>query len=112
MSGGWTPSLHLWSHSKGGSKWSPELSAYVPDEANENAICVGACNGDFGIAEALSAGNKAGGGRKSFAVTEPEFGTGEVFNSLPNYIAESKQKSFVDFQNDVTEKDIKLAVRD
>ena len=112
LSGGWTPSLHLWSHSKGGIKWSPALSAYVPDEANENAICVGACNGDFGIAEALSAGNKAGGGRKSFAVTEPEFGTGEVFNSLPNYITETKQKSFVDFQNDVTEKDIKLAVRE
>ena len=27
MSGGWTPSLHLWSHSKGGIKWNANLAA-------------------------------------------------------------------------------------
>ena len=43
MSGGWTPSLHLWSHSKGGIKWDTDLAAYVPDVANENTVCVGAC---------------------------------------------------------------------
>ena len=112
MSGGWTPSLHLWSHSKGGIKWDTDLAAYIPDAANENAVCVGACNGDFGIAEALEAGNKAAGGRKSYSVDGPEFGTGLVLNSLPNYIQTSKQKAFVDFQNDVTEKDIKLAVQE
>ena len=112
MSGGWTPSLHLWSHSKGGIKWHDDLAAYVPDTANENAICVGACNGDFGVATALTAGHKAGGGRKVYKTNEASFGTGVVFNSLPNYIAVSKQKAFVDFQNDVTEKDIKLAVRE
>ena len=112
MSGGWTPSLHLWSHSKGGIKWHDDLAAYVPDTANENAICVGACNGDFGVATALTAGHKAGGGRKVYKTNEASFGTGVVFSSLPNYIAVSKQKAFVDFQNDVTEKDIKLAVRE
>ena len=112
MSGGWTPSLHLWSHSKGGIKWDTDLSAYVPDVANENAVCVGACNGDFGIANALSAGNKAAGGRKAYASNETEFGTGEVYDSLPTYLKSSNQKAFVDFQNDVTEKDIKLAVRE
>ncbi|WP_409432973.1 sarcosine oxidase subunit alpha [Litorimonas sp. RW-G-Af-16] len=112
MSGGWTPSLHLWSHSKGGIKWDADLSAYVPDVANENAVCVGACNGDFGIEAALSGGHKAAGGRKAYTVEEPEFGTGQIFNSLPNYIEGPKQKAFVDFQNDVTEKDIKLAVQE
>ena len=112
MSGGWTPSLHLWSHSKGGIKWDTDLAAYVPDVANENTVCVGACNGDFGLAAALTAGNKAGGGRRKFETSEADFGSGIVFNELPNYIATSKQKAFVDFQNDVTEKDIKLAVRE
>ena len=112
MSGGWTPSLHLWSHSKGGIKWDEGLAAYVPDVANENAICIGACNGDFGLAAALIAGNKAGGGRKKYATNEADFGTGVVLNELPNYIETSKQKAFVDFQNDVTEKDIKLAVQE
>jgi len=112
MSGGWTPSLHLWSHSKGGIKWDTSLSAYVPDVANENAVCIGACNGDFGIAAALKAGDVAAGGRKSYSVTESDFGTGQVFNTVPSYIDMAKQKAFVDFQNDVTEKDIKLAVQE
>ena len=112
MSGGWTPSLHLWSHSKGGIKWDDNLAAYVPDVANENALCVGACKGEFGLAVALTAGNKAAGGRKKYTTNETEFGTGLVLNELPNYIETSKQKAFVDFQNDVTEKDIKLAVQE
>ena len=112
MCGGWTPSLHLWSHSKGGIKWDTDLAAYLPDIANENAVCVGACNGDFGIAAALTAGNKAAGGRKAYTTNETDFGRGEVMNELPNYIDTSKQKAFVDFQNDVTEKDIKLAVQE
>ncbi|NNC36637.1 MAG: sarcosine oxidase subunit alpha [Hyphomonadaceae bacterium] len=112
MSGGWTPSLHLWSHSKGGIKWDADLAAYIPDQANENCVSVGACNGDFGVAAALNAGTKAGGGRKKFNTNEFDFGTGISLDTLPNYIDTSKQKAFVDFQNDVTEKDIKLAVRE
>ena len=112
MSGGWTPSLHLWSHSKGGIKWDSDMAAYLPDAPNENAVCSGACNGDFGIGSALMAGNKAAGGRKAYKVDEPEFGTGVTLDALPNYIKDTKQKAFVDFQNDVTEKDIKLAVRE
>ena len=112
MCGGWTPSLHLWSHSKGSIKWNAATGVYLPDQANENCVCVGACNGDFGIKAALDAGHKAGGGRKAYQTEEPIFGRGEVFDSLPNYIKSSKQKAFVDFQNDVTEKDIKLAVQE
>jgi len=112
MSGGWTPSLHLWSHSKGGIKWDTDLAAYVPDKANENAVCIGACNGDFGIAAALNAGVTSASGRKKYKVTEPDFGTGVIFHDLPNYIEPTKQKAFVDFQNDVTQKDIKLAVQE
>jgi len=112
MSGGWTPSLHLWSHSKGGIKWDTDLAAYVPDVANENAVCIGACNGDFGIAAALNAGRKAGGGRKAYTTNEADFGSGVVLNEIPSYIETAKQKAFVDFQNDVTEKDIKLAVQE
>ena len=112
MSGGWTPSLHLWSHSKGGIKWDADLAAYVPGTPNENALCAGACKGDFGIAAALLAGTKACGGRKVYKTNEADFGTGIVLNLLPSYIETAKQKAFVDFQNDVTEKDIKLAVRE
>ena len=112
MSGGWTPSLHLWSQSKGSIKWDEATKVYLPDQPNENCVCIGACNGDYGIRAALDAGSKTMGDRKSYVVEEAEFGRGEVFDSLPSYLKSHKQKAFVDFQNDVTEKDIKLAVRE
>jgi len=88
MAGGWTPSVHLWSHSKCSLKWRDDLGAYVPDEPNENVQCVGACAGDW------------------------DFGTGAVIDMLPTPKDQSRIKAFVDFQNDVTAKDIKLAVRE
>ncbi|NNE57981.1 MAG: sarcosine oxidase subunit alpha [Hellea sp.] len=112
MCGGWTPSLHLWSHSKGSIKWDSQTGVYLPDKANENCVCIGASNGDFGVKAALDAGSKAGGGRKTYKTEEPDFGVGEVFDHLPSYKKSSKTKAFVDFQNDVTDKDIKLAVRE
>ncbi len=112
MCGGWTPSLHLWSHSKSSIKWDDKIDAFVPGKANENASCVGACNGDFGLQTALEAGGRVAGGEATYTVSEVPFGRGETFRSLPNYKDVSKQKAFVDFQNDATEKDISLAVRE
>ncbi|MCF4098450.1 sarcosine oxidase subunit alpha [Maritalea mediterranea] len=113
MSGGWTPSVHLWSHSKGSLQWRDDIAAYVPDKPNENAICVGACNGDFGIGAAMAAGAKAAGGDHTFDVddTWPWTGAGTL-EILPTHRDESRIKAFVDFQNDVTAKDIRLAVRE
>jgi len=88
MAGGWTPSVHLWSHSKGSLKWRDDLGAYVPDLPNENVVCVGGCSGDW------------------------DFGTGAIIDMLPTPKDQSRIKAFVDFQNDVTAKDIKLAVRE
>ena len=88
MAGGWTPTVHLWSHSKGTLKWRDELGAYVPDQPNENVRCVGACSGNW------------------------DFGAGLVTDMLPTPKDQSRIKAFVDFQNDVTAKDIKLAVRE
>ena len=88
MAGGWTPSVHLWSHSKGSLKWCNEIGAYLPDQPNENARCVGACSGDW------------------------NFGTGAIIDTLPTPMDQNRAKAFVDFQNDVTAKDIKLAVRE
>jgi sarcosine oxidase, subunit alpha len=88
MAGGWTPSVHLWSHSKGSLKWRDHLGAYVPDQPNENVRCVGACSGNW------------------------DFGKGAVIDVLPTPEDQARIKAFVDFQNDVTAKDIKLAVRE
>jgi sarcosine oxidase, subunit alpha len=88
MAGGWTPSIHLWSHSKGTIKWDDDLGAYLPDQPNENVRCVGACAGAW------------------------NFGNGLVIDVLPTPKDQARIKAFVDYQNDVTAKDIKLAVRE
>ncbi|MFM5893850.1 MAG: 2Fe-2S iron-sulfur cluster-binding protein [Novosphingobium sp.] len=88
MAGGWTPSVHLWSHSKGSIAWDETLGAFVPDQPNENVRCVGACAGKW------------------------SFGNGLTIDALPTPRDPSRIKAFVDFQNDVTAKDIHLAVRE
>lgn len=109
MCGGWTPSVHLFSHSKGSLKWRADLGAYIPDQANENVISVGACNGTFGLSAIMT---EATGGQKKYIVEDADYGTGIIPATFPTEGDPAKVKAFVDFQNDVTEKDINLAVRE
>ena len=88
MAGGWTPSIHLWSHSKGTIAWRDDLGAFVPDQASENCTSVGACAGDLRL------------------------GNGAVLAALPTDRDPARIKAFVDFQNDVCARDIRLAVRE
>jgi len=88
MAGGWTPSVHLWSHSKGSLAWSDDWGAYLPDKANENVRCVGGCAGKW------------------------NYGSGLSIGALPTPRDPAKIKAFVDYQNDVTAKDIALAIRE
>ncbi len=112
MSGGWTPSLHLWSHAKGSIAWADELGAYLPDKAHENIVCAGACNGRFELEDSLAEGASAGGAKTRFAVKARPFGSGGLVDVLPTDKRPSRIKAFVDLQNDVTAKDIQLAVRE
>ncbi len=88
MAGGWTPSIHLWSHSKGSIVWDEDWGAYLPDQPHEKVRNVGACGGKW------------------------DFGSGVYPGMLPTSRDTARIKAFVDFQNDVTAKDIALAVRE
>jgi sarcosine oxidase subunit alpha len=112
MSGGWTPSLHLWSHSKGTIKWNKDLSAYIPDKAHENVCCIGSCNGNFGIAKHLMKEIRSLKIAKSILLKSNHLERVLFPSNIPSYVSKEKQKAFVDFQNDVTEKDISLAVQE
>lgn len=122
MSGGWTPSLHLFSHTKGSLTWDDNLSAYLPGEKTEDVYIAGAGKGHWGIHDCLEdgieAGNKAAEAsghrpRKTrFVVGSDRTGSGIVERELPTDLNPSKAKAFTDFQNDVTAKDIRLAVRE
>ncbi|PSJ58855.1 sarcosine oxidase subunit alpha [Pseudaminobacter soli (ex Li et al. 2025)] len=122
MSGGWTPSVHLFSHTKGKLDWNEEGQMFLPGERTEESRCAGAGNGSFGLAAALAEGAEAGAdaavdaGFKAKAATYKVDGEvplmGVSSRELTTDRNASKAKAFVDFQNDVTAKDIRLAVRE
>lgn len=108
MCGGWTPSIHLFSQSRGSLKWREDTGAYIPDKPHENALSVGACNGTFGLTEIMT----GAAGRAEYHVDDMPFGSGIAPAAFPTEGDPAKVKAFVDFQNDVTAKDINLAVRE
>ncbi|MDP9014777.1 MAG: sarcosine oxidase subunit alpha family protein [Pseudomonadota bacterium] len=118
MSGGFTPSVHLFSQSRGKLEWNDALQAFVPGRPAENERSAGACRGVFGLAEALADGAAAGTatdtGRTSrrFAVEAPARGSDAYLGVLPVASTPSSDKSFVDWQHDVTAKDLALATRE
>ncbi|MGA2342256.1 MAG: sarcosine oxidase subunit alpha family protein [Steroidobacteraceae bacterium] len=121
MSGGFTPSVHLFSQSRGKLLWSDALQAFIPGQSAERERSVGACRGAMDLAQALEDGASAGAdaGRESpsrparqFLVDALPRGTGASLGELPAGNPPSRLKAFVDWQHDVTTKDIKLAARE
>jgi sarcosine oxidase subunit alpha len=123
MAGGWTPSVHLYSQMRGKVRFDAERQIYVPGDRAANEHSVGACGGSFGLARALAEGAAAGaaaaratgrdaGDGPSPAVAGEILPRGGYQGAVPHHRDVRKVKAFVDFQNDVTAKDIKLAVRE
>ncbi len=123
MSGGWTPSLHLFSHTGSKLAWDEAAQTFLPGQTPTEALrCVGAGAGHFGLANALADGSKAGAAAAADAgfsttavpLSAEEEGpfTGAPARDLPTDRNPSFARAFVDFQNDVLAKDIRLAVRE
>jgi sarcosine oxidase subunit alpha len=122
MSGGWTPTLHLFSHTKGKLVWNEERQMFLPGERTEESRCAGSGNGQFRLAGCLADGASAGAAAAtdagfkatagSYRVDQEVFSAGSSNRELPTDKNPAWAKAFVDFQNDVTAKDIRLAVRE
>jgi sarcosine oxidase subunit alpha len=122
MSGGWTPSLHLFSHTQGKLAWSDELTTFLPKETPEDCVIAGAGCGLWGVAAALQDGAAKGravaaalgktGADISVTLDGDRVGSGVSHTELPTDLDPAKAKAFVDYQNDVTAKDLRLAVRE
>ena len=120
ISGGWTPSVHLFTQSGGKLKFRDDDQVFVPNTYPSDQISVGSCKGDFTLDEILS--NIPKTLKEFLGVNKTGYENLEVqtsFNKskrniwlLPSDKIVGKIKSFVDFQNDATAKDIKLALRE
>ena len=102
MSGGWTPTVHLFSQSRGQLRFDPSTGCYLPSRD-----AVGACAGVFDLATCLRDGTQAGGSDpRSFAVA----GIPAMAPPSPPRAGPVHRHAFVDFQNDVTTKDLLGAI--
>ena len=120
ISGGWTPAVHLFTQSGGKLKFRDEDQVFIPNEYPSDQISIGSCNGDFELDDIIKNSTKS---LKEFLdIKETEFDSleincpkdNEIRNIwlLPSNKVLGKTKPFVDYQNDATAKDIKLALRE
>jgi heterotetrameric sarcosine oxidase alpha subunit len=118
MSGGWSPTVHLTTHLNGRPKWDEGLAALVPGSLPPGMSVAGAALGQFGLASCLASGQAAGAeaaracGFTPSIQALPAASDESTAASAVWQVAGGKGKAFVDFQNDVTVSDVKLAARE
>ncbi len=115
MSGGWNPSVHLTCHTGARPVWREDLLAFVPAEnAVPGLTPAGACNGEFSTAGCLRDG-RAAAARALTALERPVPEAGlpvaedDPYRTDRLWAVAGKGRAWLDFQNDVTVKDVKQA---
>ncbi len=123
VSGGWSPNVALFSQSRGKLRYDADLAAFRPGLSWQAERSAGAADGRFALADCLTSGALAGANAAKDAgfeasPAEPpklEQDGGPVGGLSPIWEVPSKAKrpkAFVDLQDDVMAKDLKLAVRE
>ena len=115
MSGGWNPTVHLTCHMNGRPTWREDIASFVPTNGSiPNMTTAGACNGDFSTLACLQAGldaaTKALSALGKFAadIALP-MAEDAPYMMEPLWAVPGKGRAWLDFQNDVSVKDIKQA---
>ncbi len=122
ISGGWTPMVHLYTQSGGKLKFRSDDNVFIPDpnKTPSQQISVGSCNGDFELDNIIK--NTTNQVKEFINIEKSKYDNLDIKCSkekfkrniwlLPSDKPLSKTKPFLDFQNDSTAKDIKLALRE
>jgi sarcosine oxidase subunit alpha len=118
MSGGWSPSIHLTCHLGGRGRWHEGIAAFLPGNLPPGMTVIGTANGRFGLGQALREAAEAGVAAASDCGFEAKLPAIPEVEKTPEgasplwRVAKPLSKAFVDFQNDVTHRDIELAARE
>ena len=112
VSGGWNPNVQLTCHQRGRPIWKEGLAAFVPGGTLPSGMSVaGAAVGTFTTHGALKSGADAvrkALGLKGRAPAVPEAEDAPV-NQTPFWYVTGCSRAWLDQQNDVTVKDVKLS---
>jgi len=112
VSGGWTPTIHLFCQARGKLVWSETQAAFLPGGPVEGMAVVGAAAGAVSLSGVFEGAAKAMPG----ATTSPAprstgvEATGGILVAWP--IPGARGRVWIDYQNDVTAKDVELAARE
>ncbi|MEX2650022.1 MAG: glycine cleavage T C-terminal barrel domain-containing protein, partial [Alphaproteobacteria bacterium] len=119
VSGGWNPTVHLFSQSGGRLRWDDGIAAFVPERSVQAERSVGAARGLFDLAAALADGHAAGleaaeaVGHPARDVERPTAAPGAPYRITPFWRVEgTRRRQWIDRLIDVTVGDVELAVRE
>ena len=132
MSGGWSPVVHLWSHTGGKLVWDEAEAFFRPDpdraplghDGTPNVIAAGTANGALGLGEILADAHAAGTRAAEETGHRPTRDAAPVGDArdeaplapvwiMPQGAAPAlRAKAWLDFQNDVKVSDVELAARE
>lgn len=119
VSGGWNPNVHLTCHQRGKPEWRDDLNAFVPGGVLPAGMAVaGAANGSMTLAAALAEGRAQAEAQVSDLGFTPARAEAPEASDEPRlaaafwYVKESSKRAWLDLQNDVTVKDVKLSYRE
>ena len=117
MSGGWSPTVHLFSQSGGRLQYDETEACFVASSPMQEVRCAGAANASFGLGDCLREGAESGAAaaaRAGFSsqpqavpavAHRPQTPIDPAWAPKPG----AAGKAFVDFHTDVTTSDIELA---
>ncbi len=118
-SGGWNPNLNIASHHRSQPAWDAALAAFVPGQGGpKHLTAAGAAAGRFSTHAALTSGDAIaraaleGLGLNVAETPLPRAEDAPVAITPHWYVHGGKGRAWVDPQNDVTVKDIKLAYQE
>jgi len=124
MSGGWSPVVHLHSQSGARPRYDEVRACFVPGQPVQAECSAGACGGSFALSACLREGAAAGigaaaksgwpGGYVDIPATDDvdEAPLKPLWEVPASPLTRGRIKKFIDFQNDTTAADIRLAARE
>ena len=122
VSGGWNPSVALFSQSRGSLRYDDRLAAFVPDRAAQPTTAAGACAGTFDLAGCIRQGAAAGARAAQAAGFEagqppaPPPADAEPLGAIaPLWLVDGPpgtdfRTHFVDLEREVTVADLRQAI--
>lgn len=110
VSGGWNPNIQLTCHQRGRPKWDPDTASFIPDANNlpPGMSVVGAAAGHF-TNHALFKSVTDNSRILEHSTSKTPVTPSEQYDIKAFWQVQGKKRAWVDFQNDVTAKDIALA---